>query len=136
MHTKFRKDCFSHSKVDGRVIHRQHGDRMSLLSFLQIMESMLLRQTVQILQPADTKGNCPVVQCLIKHYATKMYGRMGIQVHVFLTSPLDGSGKPPPPVTLPPEKIPRHSLNSRAGIPAMEKRQFSCLAGCRDKLIK
>jgi hypothetical protein len=43
MHTGFRKDCFSHSKVDGRgYIDRQAGrqnDLISLLSFLQNEQS-------------------------------------------------------------------------------------------------
>jgi hypothetical protein len=43
MHTKFYNDWFSHSKVDGGDIqtHRQHGDRISLLSFFKNKESML-----------------------------------------------------------------------------------------------
>jgi hypothetical protein len=41
-YTKFHKDWFSHSKVDkGTQTHRQHGDRISLLLFLQNKESRI-----------------------------------------------------------------------------------------------
>jgi hypothetical protein len=37
IHTKFHKNWFTHSVV-GRGIHRQHGDRISLLFFFKIRE--------------------------------------------------------------------------------------------------
>jgi hypothetical protein len=38
--TKINKDWFSHSKVKGGI-HRQHGDRINLISFFQNKESRL-----------------------------------------------------------------------------------------------
>jgi hypothetical protein len=82
MYTKFGKDCFSHSKVDGRVLHRQHEDRISQLSFYAIKtECKFSSRQIQ-------KVTVWLSDSLIKHRAMKLYGRMEIQVHVFLTSPL------------------------------------------------
>jgi hypothetical protein len=39
--------------------------------------------------------------CLTKHYAIKMYGGVGVQIHVILTSALDGNGQLHAPAALP-----------------------------------
>jgi hypothetical protein len=41
MHTKFNKDYFRHSNVNGVLIHRQHYDCISLLLFFKNKESTL-----------------------------------------------------------------------------------------------
>jgi hypothetical protein len=46
IHTRFHKDWFSHSEVDGGK-YRQHGDRICLLSFFQNEGSRLKSDSVE-----------------------------------------------------------------------------------------
>jgi hypothetical protein len=74
---------------------------------------------IYIYEGNDSKKRVKLSLFLIKHHAIMTYGRAEIQLHAFLTSPLDGSEWSVPCTScfIPPGKEPWYHLDTRLGEP-------------------